>query len=209
MENNEMNMREFLSKVNISRLEESQIDPEGMVSDLFQDYQSVVYPIDESFSERVKKYYVTKWRCTDSFVGSRLITFDGIPVFFTWQTGRKCDTNYYSLNDEKVKELILFLHSLCEKPGYNYTKAETSMEEDLEPIFDNDMEYSVNFTNQVLSNSGFYYGTQVYINREKTRALAGDTNYCCEEVVVRADGREERKIPVVDFKMSIYQEQEN
>lgn len=170
---------------------------------IFQLNRETYLDADKTLADRVKKYYVTKWYCTDIYAGSRLLTFDGIPVFFTWQTGRKCDREYYSLNDEKAEEMMKFLESLCIKEEYKYIKS--ALGEDLSPCFDEEMQYSVEFTGQLLKNSGYYQGKKVEVDEEKTNELErADSFGICQEMIVKVNG-DGVKIPVNEFRMTIYE----
>lgn len=108
------------------------------------DIQDYVGKYDE-FSNRVKGYYLSKWLCTDTWIGTIVYYMDDIPVAVSAQYARKNEKDIYFVSKEtaaKVKEFIL---TLVESPEVPLC--------DLEEEFEDT--YIVEFPEQLLTDSGF------------------------------------------------------
>ena len=79
----------------------------------------------DDIEQRVKSYYITKWLCTDSYVGvqayfldyvgDQAYFLDGEFVCIGSQLGRKSDENFAWVSKEKFNKTQKYLLSLVEK----------------------------------------------------------------------------------------------
>lgn len=73
----------------------------------------------EDFNRRVYACYVETWLCTDTWVGTAIVFFDGRPFALTSKTARKSDTDLYLLEVPDAASLLsefkTFLMSLHER----------------------------------------------------------------------------------------------
>ena len=77
----------------------------------------------EKFNSRVTAKYIETWLCTDTYVGTAIVFFDGCALALTKKDCRKCDTHVFFLDSpetgvllEKFKAFLLTLH---EEPELN------------------------------------------------------------------------------------------
>ena len=63
----------------------------------------------------IKAYWISKWCCTDTWVGIIVYFIDDKPVLLTSQKGRKCDVSYYWVSVETRKQVTDYILSLKEK----------------------------------------------------------------------------------------------
>ena len=67
---------------------------------------------DDAFSEGVKKYWVNKWYCTDTWVGVAIYTLHGKPLALSYHSGRKSYETFKFHSDAQVMAFRTFLYSI-------------------------------------------------------------------------------------------------
>lgn len=105
---------------------------------------------------RIKEYWLVKWNCTDTWVGTTAIFFDGELVCMTKQGARKSSKDYTFLSQEAAEKVWEYL-----KP--NKPKGDGFINPD-EEIGEH---YSVAYVSQVLQDEGFYEGMPATICRDE------------------------------------------
>lgn len=119
-----------------------------------------IYGYDE-FSERVKGYYLSKWLCTDSWVGTIVYYMDDEPIAVSVQSARKSDREYAFINEgiaEKVRAFILTLI------GNTYPEISLlDMDEELGET------YTVTYSSQLLTGLGFVDGNSCKVIKESNK----------------------------------------
>lgn len=110
---------------------------------------------DSRFDERVKKYWIYNWCCTDTWVGLAVYFMDDAPVAVSFQSARKSDENIEFVSKEAAAKVRDFIISLMED------------EEKGVPIADMDQDigdgYTVNYGSQLLTDTGTYAGETVKV----------------------------------------------
>ena len=108
-----MNWREAIAGLNVCDLKQSYADIERFSSEL----GLCAFDGWLEFEQRVKKYWVSKWLCTDITVGLAVYMMDGEPVAVSGRQARKADENIQFVSREagiKVRDFILSLQR-CEE----------------------------------------------------------------------------------------------
>lgn len=131
---------------------------------------------DAEFDLRVKGYYLKKWLCTDTFVGTVVWFFDGVPAAVSHRPARKSDTQYALVSEEKARELRKFILALRDRDR-------------LEPdILDLEGEipstYKVAYVSQLLADRGLVDGEPCKVVKKLRGLLSKDI------VVEFEDGRQ-------------------
>jgi hypothetical protein len=67
---------------------------------------------DSRFAERVVRHRLSRWQCTDSWVGTSVYDFDGVPVAVGHRPARKADEEIRFVSEEAGKAMREFILSL-------------------------------------------------------------------------------------------------
>lgn len=80
-----------------------------------------VYGWYPAFEDRMKKYWVHSWNCTDTWVGTAAYFLDGELVAVSTQKGRKWDEEFEWVSREAAAKVREFILSLEEDEQRSYT----------------------------------------------------------------------------------------
>lgn len=178
-----------LSEV-IARIDKSNpwsVDIEDLAKELGIPY----YGWSEEADRRLKAYYIQKWLCTDTWVGSMAVFFDDKFIAYSYQSARKNHTNFYFVPEgiSVLRDFILKL--LIEDEGRQPELVD--MDQQFEEF------YRLTYANAVLDSKAFLDdGTEVEIVNEGWRGYGAD------DVLVKfpASGAQKR-MNVIDLKFRI------
>lgn len=82
---------------------------------LQQELDLPVYGYAEQDPVRLKAYWVDNWYCTDTWVGGRMYFFDGEPVAYSYQQGRKFEEDFAWFSKEAAEKVRDFVESLSKR----------------------------------------------------------------------------------------------
>lgn len=151
------------------------------------DYIAKAY---DKFAERVKGYHLTKWMCTDTWVGLVVYFLDDEPIAISYQTARKSEKRYTFVNSESADKLMNFILSLLKEDNRNLVEI-LNLDDEIDEF------YAVNFTGQLLADEGYVDNRHcVIINKFKE-------DYITKRAIVKFDDGEEKEINIYDFKIPI------
>jgi hypothetical protein len=88
------------------------------------------YYVDQNW---LKKFWITKWLCTDTYVGLAVYTLDGEPVAISTQTGRKMDEHISFLSEAAFKKVQEFIYKLWRAELEEEPSEFVNLEEDISP----------------------------------------------------------------------------
>ena len=74
---------------------------------------------NETFSARCKSYWLERWMCTDTMVGTAVVYVDDTPVALFVQTGRKSTPYIRFIGEEGAEVMRKLLASLQSKGHYD------------------------------------------------------------------------------------------
>lgn len=69
----------------------------------------------EEFATRVKCYWINKWMCTDTMVGTAVYFMDGEPVAVSHQRGRKSNKDVLFVSLEAANKVSAYVYELLIK----------------------------------------------------------------------------------------------
>jgi len=147
------------------------------------------------FAERVRGYYLIKWICTDTWVGTIVYFLDNEPIAVSTQNARKSDTNYAFVSKEAANKMRDFILSIIDKE-----ENEVGV---LDPEIEIDDFYYVCYSSQLLVNEGYVEGRHCEVV-DKFKY-----GYISKQVKVVFDDGEERIVPVNLFKIPLHLRKEN
>jgi len=75
---------------------------------------------DSKIQERLKCYSMITWYCTDTYVGMLAYALDGKLVCYSWQFGRKCETEFFFKDEESFCSLRDFIKSFVPEKSLNF-----------------------------------------------------------------------------------------
>lgn len=104
-----------------------------------------------SSDDRLKCYFIQRWLCTDTEVGTRAYFLDGEFVALSNQTARKSDETFTFASEKaaaKVKEYITFLAN--EERSHKIVLQESDLEEECEDTF------TIDFSSQSYTRQDFW-----------------------------------------------------
>lgn len=102
-----MNLREAIAKIDKTS---SRAQDWSNIEDFSQELGLNVYTGHHEFEQRVKKYWIHSWYCTDTWVGLAAYFMDDELICVTVQKGRKWDEEFQWVSKEaalKVRDFIL------------------------------------------------------------------------------------------------------
>ena len=128
----------------------------------------------EEFGKRVKSHTVTRWYCTDTWVGMSVVYIDDEPLCVTNQTARKNPVEVYFVSKEAIGKLRLFILELLSKEESEYVDF-LDMDEDVGEHL------TISYSSQLLDDEGIYNGEKC-------------------QVVMKYDSRDTEKPQTIDIK---------
>lgn len=142
---------------------------------------------------RFKGYWITRWLCTDTWVGVTAYFLDGEPVATSVQTARKNDEQFFFISEEAVERVRMFIYSVMaqeekRKPSF------VSLDHEIEAF------YTVAYGSQIIDRRGFYNGEACDIT-EVWGTFADIKKW--QDVRVKFASGEEKIIPTSEFKIPI------
>lgn len=154
-----MKIKDILSKLDLSKQKEYYLDENFLYE--FDD-STYYHEIDHDKSQ-FKEIWLICWYCTDSWVGTKVILLNDIPLCLSNQDARKSDEDFewfskecFELARTHIKEI-----KIQKEEKDNYSLA------DLEYDFDDD--YSIQFPDQLMIRQfhsfGFYENQKVTIEK--------------------------------------------
>lgn len=173
----------------IARIDKSDPWPVD-IEDLAKELGIPYYGWSEEADKRLKAYYIQKWLCTDTWVGSMVIFFDDKFVAYSYQSARKNSTNFYFVPEgiHVLREFIMKLLVADEGCQPELVDMDHQFEEF----------YRLGYADAVLNRKAFLDdGAAVEIVNEGWRG------YGVNDVLVKmADGTQKR-MNVIDLKFRI------
>jgi hypothetical protein len=143
---------------------------------------------DDTISQRLKYVFLTKWICTDTWVGTRVYLLDDIPVAISYQSGRKNPECVDFLSQADVVRMRNFIFSLMQADDDGSAMV-------CDPNKEIEEFYQVSYSSQLLVNKGYYKGIPVDVVKKYVEYSDIDM---WEFVDVRLDGM------VVTIPMSLF-----
>jgi hypothetical protein len=157
-----MKLIDAIYRVDQSSSNSQSVDEERLAEALHLFYADL--PTD--CAERLNSYYLMKWYDTDSWVGYRVIFFDGVPVGIAQQAGRKGDTHYDFIDTHSAQVVRNYLVS-AHKSKF--------------PIIDHDEElndfYCLEYGESILVKQGFYKGKPVTLVKKSNGHYSDRDNW--------------------------------
>lgn len=150
--------------------------------------------IPVAYEERVKSYWLIKWRCTDTWVGLQALFFDDELMGRIWQDARKSPVSIAFVSNESAHRLRDYM--LTASPDNQYSL--------INPTDELDDTYGVEYGSQLLVDSGLYQGQPVTVVRESI--VRGHRGHVDEwsNIRVRTANGEEIKISLDDFDIPLH-----
>lgn len=105
-----MKLIDIAKYIDKSKKNECFIDFDSLAEELGIHYYGYVEQ-----NPRLKAYWVENWYCTDSWVGGRMYFFDGEPVAYSYQQGRKCDEQFAWFSQEAAEKVRDFVQALTKE----------------------------------------------------------------------------------------------
>lgn len=138
----------------------------------------------DAFENRVQAFYLRKWYCTDTWVGTVVYLLDNEVVAVSNQEGRKCPMVFEFVNKPSAIKLKTFLLSLVPEEEVAVINPDKEVAEF----------YTVYYCNQLLSKEGLVDGQPCVI-------VAEDPDYLGKEVTVEFNNKTTKKVPLTEFKI--------
>lgn len=188
-----MKLLEALKNVDQSEDNSQWVDVEELCRALGIDSWLAERP--EDADTRLKRFWLKKWYCSDTWVGITAIFFDGELVGMTEQVARKADMDFTWVNRESADKVWDYLRpKLSKVDGYISTTDEI-------PETDN-----VNYVSQILIDDGFYEGMPCTVVRDdlfqrNRRAYKFDGDG--QDINVIFEDNSTKQIHVTDFFMPL------
>lgn len=132
---------------------------------------------------RLKVYFIEKWYCTDSFVGTRVYMLDGETVAISTQPARKCDEHFQFKGIESFKKLKAYVLSLIEEEQGEFKI-------DLFDIHDEiDLFYHIEYNSQILHKSAYLDNQKVQIIKSNFQSEGYQSpNYFHSVLIKKSNG---------------------
>jgi hypothetical protein len=163
---------------------------------LFEIYDSIW--TDE---ERLKSYFIKKWYCTDSYVGTRAYFFDGKFIAISTQVGRKADEEFIFTSKEDAFILKNYLESLVSKDkSFNIDYFDDELDVVISTTF------KIEYNSQILHKSAFLNGEKVKIIKTNFGSYSKEnTKDYFHSVIVEKENGEQIKIDCreLDFEYNV------
>lgn len=152
--------------------------------DMYQSVDLDYYMIEKSsdysqlFSKRLVSYWLTRWMCTDTMVGLRVIYFDGEPAGLYYQAARKSTVEISYLNKDVANEIRQFLLSLYQVPQPNFDIIKIDQQ------YDQGEYYCLTYASQVVDKQAILLASNEFVEVTKTRVFDEDGDYRMRQVEV-------------------------
>lgn len=184
-----MKLKELITRISKEKDNQDSIDYEDFSND-FPEFS--MWDISWSaWEERVTAYWVTRWLCTDTWVGQRIIFLDGEAIAYSNQVGRKCGTNICFLSKEAKEKLRKAIPEMMNDGVINDNSGYIDEETEI------DTSYVIEYQSQILEKTAQYInGETVYIRRHNPNSWDNLRNV----TITFDDGREE----IVDCRKLLF-----
>ena len=151
---------------------------------------------NKEFDDAVKGYWLTKWLCSDTWVGCAVYYMNGEPVAISTQTARKSSTEYEFVSLEAATKLRKFILECLGESEFTPTIANLDEETDLD--------YTVSYSGQLLVDKGMFEDRVVKVVRKCHRW--DDPELEMDELFVSYADEPETvfRIDVRDFKIPLH-----
>lgn len=93
-----------------------------LVTELGYDYYDA-YFYGEEVQKRVKKVWLKRWLCTDTYVGAAAYFLDGELITISWQNARKNDENFHFVSADARSKMKDFVRSLQDEQDDEFSVA--------------------------------------------------------------------------------------
>ena len=97
-------------------------DITGLVTELGYEYYDACF-YGEAVQRRVKKVWLKRWLCTDTYVGAAAYFLDGEIITISWQNARKNDEYFYFVSAGARNKMKDFICSLQDEQGDEFSVA--------------------------------------------------------------------------------------
>lgn len=151
------------------------------------------YESSEQLERRLKAYWLTRWYCTDTWVGTRVYFFDERPVAYSHQPARKSNERFYFVSQADAEALRSFLIQF---------QAQSPTDYEVIPNLDEDVleaSHRLQFSGQLMDYLGLYQGQPVEVDQKRLREMCRD-EYLQKNVPL-TDGR---VIPISEFEIPFH-----
>lgn len=192
-----MKLRELIAKVDRSDKNEDDADIDAFCQAL--DINEWL-GWNKDFDERVKGYALTQWLCTDTHVGMNVYFMDDEPVAVSTQSARKSDVYIRFVSEESAIKVRDFILSLVQEDHKFYPTIAALDDEYGE-------DYTVRYHSELLTDTGFYGGELVKVQRRKMDYNEHVDDWSKVDVLL-SDGTLER-IHLSDFKIPYHLDKSN
>lgn len=102
-----MKLREAIANIDKSEKNQAWVD-----SDVFSNYFGLYGLGSYDVNDKLKKYWIHKWLCTDTTVGLSVYFLDDEPVAVSFQRGRKFTEEIKFISEESAKKLRDYILSM-------------------------------------------------------------------------------------------------
>lgn len=188
-----MKLLEALKNVDQSEQNSTWIDAEEIYKSLGIDPWECERPAD--FEDRLKQYWLVKWYCSDTWVGTTAIFLDGELVGMTRQVARKSDTDLDWISREAATKVWEWL-----KPKMAKISGYVNPDEDI------DERYSVSYVSQILQDDGFYEDQpatlvrdELFLRNARSYQFDGDG----QDITIQFHDGVRKRIHVTDFQFAL------
>ena len=147
-----MKLIDALKNVKPDRSVQVHVDIESFASSLGIDIGYI-----DNVHDRLVGYYLTRWLCTDSWVGVKAVFLDDELIGYSVQEARKSEEDFFFtdvITREKAKNFVTSLILREDQPS-NLMLPDAEIEET----------YKIEFAEQILEESAIYEGEKVQIIR--------------------------------------------
>ena len=138
---------------------------------------------------RLKCYFIKKWYCTDSYVGTRVYFLDDEFVAISNQMGRKMNEDFSFVSEKLANKLKIYLESLVENK-FNLSIIEDNfLDKEIPSTF------KIEYNSQILHKEAFLNGEKVKIVKTnyswKDKAVGEKADRYFHTVEILKDGKKE------------------
>jgi len=157
-----MKFRELLEKLDKRLQNQANID----LYDFGSEFGIELDYYCEDVNNRLVGYYLTKWLCTDTWVGSIALFLDNEFIGYSYQPARKSDKTYKFLNKELFDKTREYLLTLVEAQEFEYPNFDINLDEELGEG------YILDYNGQHLTNNVRFLPTNEFVE-----ILSWDNSY--------------------------------
>ncbi len=153
------------------------------------------YCYDHLFCDEVEAYHITKWICTDTWVGLTAYFYQDKPVAVSFQPARKSDTTVLFVSNEAAETMRTYILSLMDEKE-KYSPSIIGIDEEIDDF------YTVDYGEQLLVDQGYYKDQLATVIKTYPGYDQIDLWHNIDIRIVETG--EELQIDLVDFKIPLH-----